>query len=71
MTAPGRIGLFLFVAIQLPFILFYIGLLVEKIRRPGFKNLNWEDFFWIGAVLLVFVLFDVWILKRIARRTQK
>jgi hypothetical protein len=67
MNAIGRIGLFLFIAFQLPIVIFYFVFLIDKIRRPNFKNLNWSDFAWIGVVIAVLILVDVLIIKRIAR----
>lgn len=67
MSALGRIGLFLFIAFQLPIVIFYFVFLIDKIRRPNFKNLNWSDFAWIGVVIAVLILVDVLIIKRIAR----
>lgn len=71
MNVLGRIGLFLFMALQLPIVIAYVFLLTDKIRRPTFKNLNWSDFAWIGTVIALLILLDVIIIKSIAKRAQK
>jgi hypothetical protein len=71
MNAWGRIGLFLFIAFQLPIVIFYFAFLIDKIRRPGFKNLNWSDFAWTGAAIAVLILIDVLFIKRVARGPER
>ncbi len=71
MTVLGRIGLFLFIAVQSPFLIFYLVLLIDKLKRPGFKNLNWDELVWMGATFVVLIFIDVWIIKKICTRTEK
>lgn len=64
-------GLFLFICFSALLIYIYISLLIEKIQRPTFKNLDSESFIWIGGVMLIFIIVDILILKHFSGLLKK
>ena len=54
----------LFLIVTVPIIFLYFLALADKIARPNFKNLPYEDYGWIGLVVLVLIVIDILILRK-------
>jgi len=48
-----------------------MGALSDKIARPGYKNLSYSDYAWLGLVMLAFVVADFFILRRFIRSWKR
>lgn len=62
-----NVGLFLFFTFSALLIIIYFGLLYDKITRPTFKNMDTEGFLWFGLLMGLFIIADIFILKRFIR----
>lgn len=67
----ARFGLFLFFAFTALLIPLYIWALSDKIANPGYKNLSYSDYAWLGLVMLAFAVADFFILRRFMRGSTK
>lgn len=66
-----RLGLVIFLCITTLLIPLYMGALSDKIARPGYKNLSYSDYAWLGLVMLAFVVADFFILRRFIRSWKR
>ena len=53
-----------FVVISGFLMIYYLLLILEKINRPQFKNLNEEQFVWYGIFILTLLIIDFFIIRR-------
>lgn len=60
-------GLIIFLVISIFLMVVYVAALVDKILRPQFKNLPMEDYTWLGLIMMVFLVIDIFIIKRLFR----
>ncbi|AYB30453.1 hypothetical protein D4L85_07605 [Chryseolinea soli] len=67
----ARFGLVIFLCFTGLLITLYIGLLSDKIAHPGYKNLSYSGYAWVGLVMLTFAVADFFILRRFIRSLKK
>jgi len=67
----ARLGLVFFLCFTALLITLYIWALSDKIARPGYKNLPYSDYAWLGLVMLAFAVADFFILRRFVRSVKK
>lgn len=58
-------GLIIFLVVSVFLMILYVAALVDKILRPQFKNLPMEDYTWLGLIMTVFLIIDIFIIKRL------
>lgn len=67
----AKLGLVIFLCFTGFLIALYIWALSDKIAHPGFKNLSYEGYTWVGLVMLTFAVADFFILRRFVRSLKK
>ena len=60
---------FFFLSVILPY--FYVEALRLKIQNPDSKNLDTEGFVWLGIVLTVFLILDVFIIRLFIKKCRE
>lgn len=50
---------------------FYIELLIDKINRPSFKNLSWQDFWILGFIFFGLLILNVIVITRKIKKFKK
>ncbi len=58
-------GLTIFLCLTILIAFAYFFALYDKISRPNFKNLSYEDYGMIGVLIVIFLICDFFILKRL------
>jgi hypothetical protein len=58
------LGMLIFLGFSSLLIYVFIDLLIDKIQRPNFKNLDYSTFTWFGVVIIIFIGLDFLILRR-------
>jgi len=56
---------FLFLVLTAPIVILYPFFLIDKIRRPEYKNLGYEEYASIGLIVILLAAADYYILKEI------
>jgi hypothetical protein len=64
-------GLSLFFICTSVLVIIYVGLLWEKITRPHYKNMNWEEAKYFGLIALAFAILDILIVRRLVKLLRK
>lgn len=64
-------GLVIFLMVTFFLMILYIVALVDKLRHPQFKNLSMEDYTWLGLIMTVFLVIDIFIIKRLFRSERE
>ncbi|SHH97590.1 hypothetical protein SAMN04488109_6400 [Chryseolinea serpens] len=67
----AKLGLVIFFCFTGLLITLYIWALSNKIAHPGYKNLSYEGYTWVGLVMLTFAAADFFILRRFIRSLKK
>lgn len=67
----AKLGLVIFFCFTGLLITLYIGLLSDKIAHPGYKNLSYSVYTWVGLVMLTFAVADFFILRRFVRGLKR
>lgn len=63
---------FFFFTLLIGLMTFVYGfLLFDKINRPTFKNLSYEQFTWYGIVMLLLVSLDIFMIRRRLKYKKK
>jgi hypothetical protein len=67
----ARLGLVIFLCFTALLIPLYIWALSDKIAHPGYKNLPYSDYTWLGLVMLAFAVADFFIVRRFIRSWKR
>ncbi|HEY5750547.1 MAG TPA: hypothetical protein VIU12_31010 [Chryseolinea sp.] len=67
----ARLGLVIFLGFTALLIFFYVEALSDKIAHPGYKNLPYSDYTWLGLVMLAFAIADFFILRSFIRSWRR
>ena len=66
-----NIGLLIFLIPTSFYILIYLGLLFDKMTEPQIKNMNWEEARILGLFALVFVIPDIFIVRKFLKSKKE
>ena len=66
-----NLGLTAFLILTSLLVIIYVGLLLDKITRPHYKNMNWEQARYFGLLALVFATLDILIVRRFIKLGNK
>ena len=62
---------FLFLMLTAPIVILYPFFLIDRIKNSEYKNLDYEEYVWIGLVVILLATADYYILKRFFKWLQK
>ncbi len=66
-----NVGLAIFLLWSGLLVIFYFGMLFEKIVHPNFKNMNGKEAFQLGLLAILFLVLDILIIRRFVRLRKK
>lgn len=66
-----NLGLFVFLIFSSWLTVLYFDMLIYKIEKPTFKNLDTEGFAFLGVLIIAFVVIDFFIVRRFFRSIVK